>query len=84
MAFASPDNYNEEMQTPKGVKYRAEWVSYRPVKNKKSWDICLFYINDRRNVVKSNLKEREALQGAMKMNQELKALIKEHGRDIYI
>jgi hypothetical protein len=72
------------MQTPKNSKYRAEWVSYRPVKNKKNWDIYLFYINDKQNVVKSNLKEMEALQGAMKMNQELKAFIKEHGKDTYI
>lgn len=69
----------------KGVTYRAEWVSYRAMKGtKNNWDVWLFYMNDKRNVVKGNLKEREALQTAMKMNMELKALIKEQGKDIFI
>jgi hypothetical protein len=64
---------------------KANYVSYRAIKNKNNfWDVWLIYFDDKKEIVKNNVKEKQALQFAMQMNLKNKNIVKEFGPDAII
>lgn len=67
------------------LEMKAAWVAYRAMKGKNSsWDVWLLYLDNKKQIIRAGMKEREAHQLAMQMNLKNKNIINQTGPDTII